>query len=596
MSYYGQPFVDRRRGDSYLARNDFDRDSQGATPALLRALASGMGALARKSSGRRVSAKKKTVKKTSRGKKASTKTKKKKSSTKSALSSSDRALLKAAAGGHYSMGMDDMSHSGNQMSNTLTVHPSQFLPTTADYMLAYGNPFISLDQLQVAVPRVPDQAFTGASAAVSYEITETINTSTAEFMIVKSSRFGGIAGMDIVGGEGFVWPNPADASGTPNPIEFSQGVTCFLNRQRQNPYAYGRFADIGTKTVAGRYVAAGMKIHDLGAVETSAGQIQTTHCGPQFMQGIMQAMQNDVNMNRLGLSYGPAVAFAQGSVPSGAAGTLAPTMGLTAWNRTLKGVADLHQYPQGNRWQEFVTADGTSARISTAGSLRPFAQLPPPLIFTPSSLTAVSVRGINRYASTIGYSGRNFYDEYVAPIVPEIALAYAIDANRAYGITWIPAAQAGLNFNIMQVEFSAEVGPPVVTAYSVYVLCDVNGIPLWCYQDVTTCGLDEQGDAPYMCSYVSGQSSAYPAVRPFKTYSATWEEIIPNQSSALTATPAPQDANWDDVSRITASFVTVTKGFSFFSKLIDGVGDALKFTVKTGSKIFGLGKTVAMIL
>jgi len=583
-------FTDRRRGDYYLGSNDYDR-GVGGQPQLLAAIASGMHAIARSTKRKRVTKRKTTKRKKSK--------KSKKTSKKSALTAADKALLRAAAQGSgpnaFSMNKGDMSMRSDASGGdqTLTVKPSQFVPTTADYLLAYGNPFVTLEDMKVSLPRVPDLAFTGSSAAIHYEITENINATVGEFFVLKSSRFGGIAGMDIVGGDGWVWPQTAAAE---LPLaDFKAGVEVFANRQLQNTFAYGRFSQLGPKTVAGRYVSSGLKLHDLGPLETSAGQILATRCGDSLLPLAMKAAQADPVMWKATCAYGPAVCFWQGSSPTDATNSASPTMGIVNWQRKVKSVCDAAQTPQGNRWNEFVSSDGTSLRISTSGTDRPFANLPPPVIFQATATTTATARTINSYATTIGYEGRNFFAEYVEPIIDEVGAAYGIDTQARQGvIDWGTDTVSDLFFSYLGIQWAAAGEDPAVEAC---ILCDINGIPLWCYQDAVSNGLQAQGDAPFMVAYANGQTaSTGTGARAFKTYGCTFEEIIPNQLNPMSATPAPNDANWDDVAKLSAAFIGVTKGFTFFSKLLDGVGDALKFTVKNGSKIFGLAKTVGSLI
>lgn len=499
---------------------------------------------------------------------------------------------------------------------------SKIIPSTHDYLLAYGNPFADQSSFKVAAPRVPDDAFTGSSSAIMYTLQEEvqIDANQNNFVAIRGSRAYSLAGMDMAGGMSMQLSLPqGQYAGT---LEtFMTSVYPFVLRAQRNKYAYSKFHQVRGQSTRGRYVGSGMKMHYLGPVQTQSGQVVATHCGPDFVtsvynsvwQGGDPVLINALNMYGIGIfpNFGRNAPGGGPALPV-AAGFVAQDPNVIAG--IFRQAAEDTQVPLGDAFQEFVTSDGVSLRTYTSGTDRPFTTMSPPAIWHGDGAdTIYSATLINKALTSEGWLSNSFYDDNIQPIIDECIVINTPQPLVKNGSTypWIVAADPGVkvgwgvntqytdfHFTYMQVgcEFQCPDYPPPdpgpnpgdPITFSIWLLCDERGIPLTCFRNCTLMGLEDQGDAPFM--FIQGISQA--ASSPYKLYSQTYEEVVPMNGSILTATPSPVDYSWREVVHISAGFPSITKGFTFFSKLWDGIKSAAKWVGKNVGSVVKVAKVL----
>jgi len=465
-------------------------------------------------------------------------------------------------------------------------------PATHDYMLACGNPFIHTSEFIAGMPRVPDESYTGASAGIHYPFQTTFTSLDSRFGLMKSARAFGLGGYDVVGG-------PMGGLGDPTDELADVTATCAVLFQDivQNKIAYNRWSQVTEQQSAARVVSSGMKLHDLGAVQLGSGQLLATHCSPDFIQKLYSTVlaTGAGPYSRALLTYGLGGLFALGSlsdviVPD-LTGTPIASPSADATMDIIRGVVDATQVPQGNFMQEFVAQDGCSIRSYISGTSRPMTTIPPPVVFTQEAIqtSLISPASINIYMTSVGYVGGDFYGEFVAPFYTQLATSFG-RTNPAADNIWVVSYEP----NTLG-EFNGVIGRITTsggTDAKIYFICDINGIPLGCLQTAALLGLHDQGDAPML--YI--EALGVPSNRNWKRYEVTWEEVAPAAGSVLPSTNSPVDPNWPEVVAVTQQFVSITKGFTFFGKLWQGLKSAVSFGVRNAGKIVGAVKLASRMM
>jgi hypothetical protein len=511
---------------------------------------------------------------------------------------------------------------------------TRFLDTTHDYLLAYGNPFIEQEKLKVGLPRVPDDSYTGSSAGAYINVLEDLNATSSSFAILRSARAYGIQGIDIAGGDNQAWSVPDDANG------MIASMRLLRNRAIKNKAAYSKFAQVSKQQSAGRYVSSGVKLHDLGALQTQSGQILATHLGPDFIANMYNALYqgewvpSDVlsaNKNKYLLvanTLGLAAFIGMGQQPlvGGTSTDTTYTADPTDVLALIRQVADDNMVPLGNFYQEFVSADGCSLRTTTNGTARPFSTNAPPVIwhdYGVGSELDITTPGINRKMAANGYPNNDFWGDVVSPVLLETVMlaqpAFTGTGQTGWDLTDTQSIYKtnseidGFNFYYLQMtqQFTSKgVTTPVIATKVYNFLCDSQGIPIGAYRTANLIGLDNQGDAPFMYIQAVGQDASFTpgtpsgttivpgtvSPRAYKLYGASWEEVQPSAGSILASTPSPVDNSWKQVTHIASGFPSITKGFTFFGKLFDGVKDAAKFVTKNAGSIIRVGKLIGSAL
>lgn len=395
-------------------------------------------------------------------------------------------------------------------------------------------------------------------------------------------------------------------------IAFQAYCRILQTRIAQNKAAYTKWSQLARQQSAGRYVGSGLKIHDLGPVQSQQGQILSTHLGPDFLPALYQAAFTSENTAYLYIlnNFGIWGLFAAGMdpIPGGPSDTdltrnstnywMVDKVALVNW---IKSVADDNQVPLGNKYQEFITGDGVSLRSYTGGTDRPFTTFSPPVLFdSVNNVALINRQYINRQMNANGYPGNDFFDDYIMPVFVEQAtlIAHAVASAAVVDLTSFTYAWSSdssnlqLIYNYVSCNFQYKIGSAEPVTASFLMMTDKTGVPVCCYRHCSICGLDNQADAPFMIAFLLSQATN----RPFKTYGQTYEEIQPQAGSVLGSTPSPQDASWREVVKVSSGFPSIVKGFTFFSKLWDGVKDSVKWVGKNAGSIIRLGKTVASAL
>lgn len=482
---------------------------------------------------------------------------------------------------------------------------SKFLGSTHDYLMAYGSPFCDQVNFKVGLPRVPDDAYTGTSASVMFQTAETVAESGPNLVISRSARMYGWQGCDIVGGMSLQFSQVDDPAQVAGSNGFRGMVQVLQARFLKNKNTYIKWRSVVLEQSAARYVGAGMKIHDLGAVQSQSGQVLATHCGADFLPNLYNTLfanTTDRGLLRLCNTYGIWALFAVGkniAYQGQASGT---GMTVVQYDKAavvdlIKSIADENQVPLGNKYQEFLTGDGVSMRAYTGGTDRSFTTFAPPIIFGDEPPGTINRNTINRAMNANGYPGNDFFDDYVVPVFYEQAFivtqaqAAASALSPTYkNISWASDNSIpNMTYTWVVVEWDYSINGGSVQTCSQMFLCDIYGVPISCYRHASISGLDNQSDAPFMMAFLYSQ----PSDRSFKLYGQAFEEIQPQSGSVLGSTPSPQDAAWREVVRISSGFPAIVKGFTFFSKLWDGVKDSVKFVSKNAGSIVKFGKLIA---
>lgn len=467
--------------------------------------------------------------------------------------------------------------------------------TTQDYMLGYGNPFTTVDKYKVGLPRIPDPAFSGASAATMFTLKETVAMPTTYTQLVASSRMGGMQGTAMCGAEQRAISAPIESGA------FQQSVVqLYIRRIAQNLTDYSRYSTTGNQQQQARYVCSAMKVHDLGAEQNYQGQLSATHLNEDFIPNLVRGLTDlgvgdadSINAQRAYYAYGLMGVF---SGCGGMATDDPMNVNFDVCQGVISNAAQGSQVPQGERLEEFTAAMGCTIKTYTSGTSRPFADLPPPVVFGPeidaASLQQTTAAGnqryINQYMTSVGYDSGAFWDDIIFPVISFAAGLNQLDPlapGADYEYIWTVAIQSPkLRFIQLQVRNPAGATPARVC----FFLCESHGIPVSCLQSPKYLGLDGQGDAPFMYIRIDG----FAVDRPLALYYNGIEEYVPALGSIVIPTPGPIDNSWDEICKITNQFPRITKGFTFMKSLVHGIGSAVKFITKNKSTLVGLARAM----
>lgn len=620
---------------------------------------------------------------------------------------------------------------GDALSST-TVHKKSkrasahkyISPASAAYLQAFGSPFTPISELAID-PRIPDTEFSGQSvvAHTDNDFNVMIPTSTytgttptlGRCAFITSTEPFGLGGVDVLETSKYAPPSTifpvqigglqdkprdsgANAAAGVGVMKSTAGihyfatwvnsvVTPLLTRQLAS---YRDWEQYETVTDLARMIGNGIKLHDLGPVETQSGQLVANHMKKEFWQQVVQHLCGELgetnstnNENcRLWVCFGPLALTSRGDVNvvrfnedaiNGIAAGLVGEIGQTTnphflspfdsgyaqesaqqttnFNKMVDEVKQLtieNSVLSKDEGEEFLISDGVSLRGYHKGSDRPFHETKPPAVLIGDTLVSanntgdviarsglrkegLSVEEIKDWLATYsnvfsGYSGdlsggqhpvncidyttvnralstpvqagwtSPTYQVATADTLPGAFDATVINRNPSSEVDWLIMRvlwRTQSDVNPYDIGYQTGANAPVNAGVVSFHLCDSYGVPIAMryerkYQDKYA----PSGDGPYMSMLVESVSPQ----RPMKIYRAAYSEnqisghfLVPTRKSVV-------DIDFDNVALVGAEFPEITKGFTFFKSLGDGLKKAFNVIWEHRAAISAAGTIIASLL
>ena len=434
-----------------------------------------------------------------------------------------------------------------------------------------------------------------------------------------------------------------------------KGLLSMQARQRSSYENYSEWQTAAWKT---RMIGSAIKAHDIGAVQTQQGLIQAMHVRPEFVErtsveilGLDSPLATwypkQMTDARLWACFGPVSLFVKGDVPTGAgldrsAGGHIPASASTSeyqqsFNDVLQNnyrdyyaalfseadhtvyntaLSDLHDHivshSVNNRDEglEFLTSDGVSLRGYHKGSERPFSDTQVGTWAVGADSKSVdswagassAERGLRREGLSMA-SIKEWLTgvaNLFTPCTDYANIVADMTYNTYTALTGVPGAG---DYVILRVRFKTDAaGTPYGSTASnelktggvcAFFLCDLHGVPIAmrCEEDMARQECPT-GDAPFMYFSIAGVENQ----RPFKIYRASYEEMQTVGDFIVPSKFSTADHAWSTIASIGADFPSITRGFTFFKKLGDGLKKAISAVWRNRETISEIGKLATKIL
>lgn len=474
------------------------------------------------------------------------------------------------------------------------------------FLQAYGSPFTDPKKFEGSLPRVPDSDHADSTVATWNGLQSTsVNrpgTNNQTSFLLKCVLPFQLHGFDYVGLDQFRMTDPT-IQGNPAFSNYLACINTLTKRLGENQSLVNKDYRMQRASTGVRYVGSGIKMHDIGALESTAGLILGECLKPDFIKTVSKKIMKTIgdlgnDGKKLYMGYGLAGLFSYNDLDT-ISGLSSPLyLGLSSTNLAsfLKSCVQECDINQDGQQEHFPLSSGITIRGATLKSSRPFKEVDDPEDMfdnNPNVVRPVFVPDIPTWftdqstdAQRTVYIREKFGDNLLVQIQNDVLSSHGVGVDQAWNSTcsWsVNMTSTGLRFLVLYLAYGNG-------TYGGHMLCNCVGIPVYLV-DTVLC--DNQCEQPFMSIMLEG----VPNLRPLRVYTADFCERVVNQNKTdLSVSPSPQDPGFDDVYGVSRNFPVIVKGFTFFKTVWDGIKKAINFGVEHGSQIYTIGSTLASLL
>lgn len=447
-----------------------------------------------------------------------------------------------------------------------TGHSIKLSADAKAYLQAYGSPFTQPDEFSVA-PRIPDTDFTGVSASFNLRHYETITADGGgnEGFIVGSSVPHSLGGVPCLQSAN-VATQPAQSSTL---ATYKNNLIAFMDQfeaQLVDKDSYTRYIKQLDECIEIRMVGAGIRVHDLGALQTQSGQVVARHAdSARFLKNYARQMINSVfsGNDQLIISTGLSTIMHCGQVG---------TLYANSHTRVKRDALLAAQEQAGFDGNNYTAHDGVTLRMYKRGSQRPFHAKPRQILYPASETRS------DRYPTD-------------ARSTSLLARVFTKVGAGNLGVSELTTTSGLFKFLVIQ----PLSGTSANTNYA-------NSPALLLFNDGEVVSAVEEdnfdlmdGDAGLMMIQYLGLEAS----RKLLYQDSFYYEGVVKGDSLLNPTPSPIDPGWERVCMLADQFPHTAKGFSFFTKMWGAVKKSANWLAENAekvSKVVVAGANVAKLL
>jgi len=155
-------------------------------------------------------------------------------------------------------------------------------PISQDYLQAYGSPFTPSNFFRNP-PKIPDPYSSEPTSTWHFDmVMDCRGNDTGNVLLFKFTEGFKFGNWDVQGGI-----NLPPLFATPAASIPAMLIDMYSTRFVQHAKVREQFSKAVLQSDKHRYVGSGVKMHDIGAVETQSGRIMATHCEPGEMYQLL---------------------------------------------------------------------------------------------------------------------------------------------------------------------------------------------------------------------------------------------------------------------------------------------------------------------